>query len=174
MKSFGTVRVTSPNDREILITRSFAAPRAIVWETMTRPELLMRWLTGPPGWSMTRCENNLAVGSAFHWSWRGPQGQEMDLHGVNFLLTPLECIRRSELCKFGGVDAKQVATLRLAEEDSPKGPATTLLSLRLEFATKAARDATLTGCEARMSEAYVKLEEMLASGGTGCSAAQAA
>jgi uncharacterized protein YndB with AHSA1/START domain len=41
--------VTTPTDREIVITREFNAPRPLVWEAMFRPELIKRWVAGPPG-----------------------------------------------------------------------------------------------------------------------------
>ena len=55
-----TLKVTTPGDREIVITREFDAPRTLVWDTMSRPELLKRWLFGPPGWEMTVCEDDAA------------------------------------------------------------------------------------------------------------------
>ena len=51
MKNTGTLKVTTPSDREIVMTRVFDAPRELVWEAMSRPELLKRWLFGPPGWT---------------------------------------------------------------------------------------------------------------------------
>lgn len=35
--------VTTPSDREILVTRVFDAPRQKVWDALTRPELVARW-----------------------------------------------------------------------------------------------------------------------------------
>ena len=69
-----TLTVTTPTDREIVMTRVFAAPRRLVWDAMTKPEVLKRWLFGPPDWSMTVCENELEVDAAFRWEWRGPDG----------------------------------------------------------------------------------------------------
>ncbi len=45
----GALEVTTPTDREVVVTRSFEAPRERVFDAWTRPELLRRWLTGPPG-----------------------------------------------------------------------------------------------------------------------------
>ena len=52
-----TLKVTAEGDREIVVTRDFDAPRALVWDTMSRSELLKRWLFGPPGWRLTSCED---------------------------------------------------------------------------------------------------------------------
>ena len=53
MTNPGSLKVTTPSDREIVMTRVFDAPRKLVWEALTTPALLKRWLRGPPGWTMT-------------------------------------------------------------------------------------------------------------------------
>ena len=40
--------VSTPSDSEVAVTRDFAAPRALVYRAFTRPELVSRWLLGPP------------------------------------------------------------------------------------------------------------------------------
>jgi DNA-binding transcriptional ArsR family regulator len=50
MKNIGTLKVTTPTDPEIVLTRVFDAPRRLVFEAFTKPELLKRWF-GPRGWS---------------------------------------------------------------------------------------------------------------------------
>lgn len=74
-----TLNVTTAGDREIVITRDFDAPRALVWETMSRPELLRRWLSGPPGWEVTACEDDPRVGGTFRWVWSGPEGAALTM-----------------------------------------------------------------------------------------------
>ena len=51
MTPTGTMHVSTPTDREIVITRSFNAPRALVFDAFTKPELLKLWLFGPDGWT---------------------------------------------------------------------------------------------------------------------------
>lgn len=73
------VTVTTPSDREIAVTRSFAAPRSRVYESWTKPELLARWLTGPEGWVFAVCEMDLREGGSYRgcgaarmalrWAW---------------------------------------------------------------------------------------------------------
>jgi uncharacterized protein YndB with AHSA1/START domain len=55
----GTLKVTTSTESEIVITRLFNAPRRLVWEATTTPAQLRCWLFGPPGWSMTVCDNKL-------------------------------------------------------------------------------------------------------------------
>src|SRR5262245_8270777 len=82
MKNTGTLKVTTPTDREIVLTRVFDAPRHLVFDAMTRPELLKRWFFGPPSWSLAVCEIDLKVGGAYRYVWRGPDGVEMGMGGV--------------------------------------------------------------------------------------------
>ena len=77
-----TRNVTTPGDREVMMTRVFNAPRPAVWDTMVKPALIIRWLSGPPGWAMTACENDLRVGGTFRWTWRSLKGAEMTMSGV--------------------------------------------------------------------------------------------
>ncbi|HEY2473746.1 MAG TPA: SRPBCC domain-containing protein [Candidatus Cybelea sp.] len=80
-------------DREIVMTRVFEAPRALVFAAFTKPELLQRWLLGPEGWSMPICEVDLRVGGTFHYIWRNDAGgQEFGLHGIYRAVVPNERI----------------------------------------------------------------------------------
>src|SRR5882724_7531596 len=83
MRNPGTLQVTLPSDNEIAMTRVFAAPRRLVFDAMTKPELLKRWFYGPPGWSLAVCEVDLRVGGRYRHVWRGPDGTEMGISGVH-------------------------------------------------------------------------------------------
>src|ERR1700756_2399243 len=81
MKNIGTLKVTPPTDCEIVLTRVFDAPRDMVFDAFTRPELLKRWF-GPRGWSLVVCEVDLRVGGAFRFVLRGPEGRSLGMRGV--------------------------------------------------------------------------------------------
>ena len=51
MTSSGTAVVTLPTDRQILITRTFEAPRDLVYKAYTTPELIKRWWAATAEWS---------------------------------------------------------------------------------------------------------------------------
>jgi uncharacterized protein len=158
----GTLTVTTPTDREIVMTRDFDAPRALVFDAMSKPELLKRWLLGPPGWSMVECENDLKVGGAFLHVWRRDDGAEMSMRGVYREVVPPERIVRTESFAFGcdGQAGEQVATLVLTEQDGK-----TALTLTVLFPSKEARDATIaSGMERGVAASYERLAEMLARG----------
>ena len=95
MMASTTLKVTTPTDREIVMTRVFDAPRALVFEALTKPALLKRWLLGPPGWTLAVCEIDLRVGGAYRYVWRGQRG-EMGMGGIFKEITPPERIVATE------------------------------------------------------------------------------
>ena len=56
------LQITTQGDRELVMTREFDAPRKLVYDAHTKPELVRRWLLGPDGWSMPICEMDVRVG----------------------------------------------------------------------------------------------------------------
>ena len=81
MTSPRALTVEARGDREIVMTRAFDAPRQLVFEALTRPELVRRWLGVFGGWSMVVCEIDLRVGGAYRYVWRGPDGASMEMRG---------------------------------------------------------------------------------------------
>src|SRR5580765_8021478 len=55
-RNSGTLQLTTPTDREILMKRVFAAPRRLIFDAFTKPELLKQWFFGPPGGTLTVCK----------------------------------------------------------------------------------------------------------------------
>lgn len=82
MKNTGTLKVTTPSDTEIAMTRVFNAPRENVFAAITKPELLKRWF-GPRGWTLAVCEIDLRVGGKWRFVLRGPEGQDMGMSGAS-------------------------------------------------------------------------------------------
>jgi uncharacterized protein YndB with AHSA1/START domain len=89
MKNTGTLKVTTPTDREVMMVRVFDAPRGMVFEVFTKPELLQRWF-GPRGWSLAVCEVDFRVGGGFRFLLRGPDGTNMGMRGVYCEIVPPE------------------------------------------------------------------------------------
>jgi uncharacterized protein YndB with AHSA1/START domain len=88
------LRVTTPTDREIALIRVFDAPRSLVFDAITKPELMKRWYFGAPGW--TTCEGDLRVGGAYRCMWRNANGMEMGIGGVYLEIVPPERIVATE------------------------------------------------------------------------------
>lgn len=77
------LKVMTPTDREIVMTRVFDAPRELVFDAFTKPEIVKRWLLAPDGWSLAVCDIALRVGGAFRYVWRnGADEQEFVVSGI--------------------------------------------------------------------------------------------
>jgi uncharacterized protein YndB with AHSA1/START domain len=72
----GASPATETQDREIVITRVFDAPRDLVFKALTDPERLKHWW-GPKGFTWVSCKMDLRPGGVFHYCMRSPDGHEM-------------------------------------------------------------------------------------------------
>lgn len=163
MKTTETVTVTTPTEREIAITREFNAPRHEVFAALTRPELVKRWLLGPPGWSMPVCEMDLKVGGAYRWVWRNDRdGKEMGMGGVFREIVPPERLVATEKFDEPWYPGEALITNALAERNGK-----TTLTLTIRYESREARDIALkTDMEKGVSASYDRLEKILASQST--------
>jgi uncharacterized protein YndB with AHSA1/START domain len=159
MKNPGALRVTTPTDREIALTRVFDAPRKLVFEALTRPELLKRWLLGPPGWSMPVCEIDLKVGGSFRFVWRKDDGTEMGMGGVYREVVPPSRLVHTEAFDQSWYPGQALVTTVLVEQAGK----TTLTSTIL-YESREARDAVLKSpMESGVAQSYDRLAKLLAS-----------
>jgi uncharacterized protein YndB with AHSA1/START domain len=157
MKKVGSLTVTTPGDREIVLTRVFDAPRQLVFDALTRPELVKRWLTGAPGWSMVVCEIDLKVGGAYRYVWRGPDGAEMGMGGVYREIVAPERIVSTEAFDQPWYPGEAVGTAVLTEQDGK-----TTLTTTVRYESKEARDAVLrTPMAEGVAAGYDRLAELL-------------
>ena len=155
MKNTGTLKVSLPTEREVVMTRAFDAPRRLVFDALTKPELLKRWF-GPRGWSLVVCEADLKVGGAWRWGLRGPDGRDMGMRGVYQEITPPERLVSTE--SFDDYPGESLNTLILSEEDGK-----TTFTITVRYASQEIRDAVIkSGMEHGAAECYDKLAEMLA------------
>ncbi len=159
MKNAGTLKLTTPTDREISMTRLFDAPRRLVFDAFTMPELVKRWLLGPPGWTMPVCEIDLRVGGAYRYVWRHADGKEMGMGGIYREIVPQERLVCTELFDEAWYPGEALVTTILAEQ----GGRTTLTSTML-YVSQETRDAVLkSGMERGVAASYDRLEELLVS-----------
>lgn len=154
------LKITTPSDREIVMTRSFDAPRRLVWEAMTKPELIQRWLYLPDGWTMTECSEDVRVGGAYRWVWNAPtEDKPWVLSGVYREVVPLERLVRTEIFDFGCVapGGENIATITFTERGGKTTISTTVI-----YPSKEVRDGMIaSGAEQGISAGYDKLEQML-------------
>lgn len=159
MKNTGTLKVTTPSDREIVLTRVFDAPRSLVFDALTKPELLKRWF-GPRGWSLVVCEVDLKVGGAWRYVLRGPTGADMVMRGVYREIAPPERSVHTE--SFDDFPGESVVTTVLVEDRGR-----TTLTGTILYPSKEIRDAVIqSGMEHGAAECHDKLAELLASSST--------
>jgi uncharacterized protein YndB with AHSA1/START domain len=150
--------ITTPNDREIVVVRSFDAPRALVFDCMTKPDLVRRWMLGPDGWTMPVCEIDLRVGGAYRYVWRNAEGFEMGMGGRHLEIDPPGRLVSTE--KFDG-DQSEVETIVTAVLTEANGRTT--LTSTMRYPSTEARDMMLkSGMAEGMEAGYVRLEAVLA------------
>ncbi len=148
--------VTTPSDREIVLTRVFNAPRKLVFDAWTNPKYLPHWMLGPEGWTMPVCELDLRPGGSWHFVWRHSSGNEMEMRGEYREVKPPERLVSTESWGPGWPDT--LNTLELSEHAGKTTATITLL-----YASKEARDAALaSGMKAGMAMSYNRLEAYLA------------
>jgi uncharacterized protein YndB with AHSA1/START domain len=164
MSSTGKLQITTPSEREIVITRVFDAPRKLVFDAWTKPELLKRWLLGPPGWTMPVCEIDLRVGGRYRYVWRNERnGTDMGMGGVYREIVAPERIVATEKFDDPWYEGESVGTIAFVEKD---GKTTTTQTLRYE--SREIRDAVLKSpMEEGVAASYDRLAEVLASMKTG-------
>jgi uncharacterized protein YndB with AHSA1/START domain len=152
------LKITTPGDREIVITRVFHAPRKAVFDAWTKPELLKRWLLGPPGWTFLVCESDLRVGGKYRFVWRNQQGVEMGMGGEYKEIVPPEKIVSTQLFDQDWTGGEAIGTLVLTESNGKTISTNTIL-----YASRQARDgAAGTGMAEGMEAGYARLDEILA------------
>jgi uncharacterized protein YndB with AHSA1/START domain len=160
MTSSGTAKVTLPTDTQILITREFDAPRELVYEAWTTPELVRRWWSGERG-EMTVAEIDLRVGGTWRYAMVATGGMEVAFHGEFREIVPNERIVSTEAYE-GIPDADEHAslnTLTLTEVDGR-----TTLTVLVEHPSKQGRDMHIeSGMEGGMQEAMDRLERVAVS-----------
>ena len=160
--------VTLPSDREVQVTRSFKAPRALVFRAFTEPGLIRRWMLGPPGWSMPICEMDARPGGKYRWRWRSDaDGKEFGFFGTLREVQAPSRIVHTESYDPGSLGEGYPAgdpaliTTSFIEE----GGVTTMTTL-MDFGSKEARDAAVkTGMTDGMEQSYALLDRILAEPG---------
>jgi uncharacterized protein YndB with AHSA1/START domain len=155
----GILKVTTPTEREIAMTRVFDAPRNLVFEAYTKPDLVKRWLGLHAGWSLAICEIDLRIGGAYRFVWRGPDRAEMGMGGVYREVVVPERIVATEKFDQSWYPGEAVSTLALVEQGGR-----TTLTLTVRYESREARDAVLKSpMESGVAAGFDKLAELLAS-----------
>ncbi len=157
-KNTAQLKVSTPSNREIVMTREFEAPRHLVFDALVKPEMLMRWLLGPPGWTMPVCEVDQRVGGKYRYVWRNENGTEMGTGGVFREIAPPGRIVATEKFDEAWYPGQSLVTYTLVEKDGK-----TTLTLTMLYESQEARDAALkSGMEKGVAISYDRLADILA------------
>ena len=157
-------QVTLPSEKEVQVRRSFKAPRSLVYRAFTEPDLVRRWMLGPPGWSMPVCEMDVRVGGRYRWRWRSDEDgtNEFGFSGTFRELQPPSRIVHTEGYDAGSSgDAFPRNEAIVTTTFDQDGGVTTMTSL-IDFGSKEARDAAVaTGMTDGMEQSYQLLDRLL-------------
>lgn len=160
MEKSGSLKIAANGDRELVMTRVFDAPRRMVFDAFTKPELVRRWLLGPDGWSMPVCEIDLRVGGSYRYVWRRDRdGTEMGMGGVYREIVVPERLVSTEKFDEAWYPGEAVGTFVFVEQ----GGKTTVTQTVL-YDSREARDGVLKSpMEGGVTASYDRLEALLAS-----------
>jgi uncharacterized protein YndB with AHSA1/START domain len=155
MDTAADVQISTPTDREVVVTRTFDAPRALVFDAYTQPELLKRWYDAP-GRSLVVCEIDLRVGGAYRFLWRGEGRKDVGMRGVHRAVVRPERLVRTQTWE--DWDAGEIIETVLFTERAGR---TTLTSTGL-YPSRDVRDAVLkAGLENGARATYGRLADAL-------------
>lgn len=154
-----SLKLTASGEREITMTRSFSAPSALVFDALTKPELVKRWMLGNMGASMPVCEIDLRIGGAYRFVWRYPSGSEMTMTGEYRDIARPERLVNTQRFDMAWMPGDSLLTTTLIEE----GGKTTFTCITL-YDSRETRDKALKHSGNEAIARYDRLEILLAAG----------
>jgi uncharacterized protein YndB with AHSA1/START domain len=157
MTTRGDFTVATRGDREIVMTRTFDAPRALVFDAFSKPEYLQRWLLGPDGWTMPVCDVDFKVGGKWRYVWRKGD-HDMGSGGVFKQIVVPERIVNTEQFDDPWYKGESVVTTSFVEKNGR-----TTVEMVMAFDSKETRDGALkSGMESGVAVSYDRLDDILA------------
>ena len=159
----GQVKIVPSGDRDLVMTRAFDAPRTLVYDAHTKPELVRQWLLGPPGWSMPVCDMDVRVGGTYRWVWRHDTNKtEMGMGGVYREVKAPERLVSTEKFDEAWYPGESLNTLVLVEQGGR-----TTLTQTMRYESREAREAVIkSGMEKGVAASYDRLDDVLATTAT--------
>ena len=144
--------VLRKSERELVVTRTFAAPARTVFEAWTRPELLKRWWAPrSSGMSLLSCEADVRVGGRYRFEFGRTDARPMVFFGRYLEVTPPSRLVWTNEESDGGA----VTTVTFEEQDGA-----TLLVMHELYPSREALDAAIAGMEDGMPESFAQLDEL--------------
>jgi uncharacterized protein YndB with AHSA1/START domain len=163
VKNMGNLKLTARGEREIVMTREFDAPRDLVFDAYTKPELLKRWMGVFGDWTLPVCEIDLRVGGTYRFVWRNADGTNMGMRGIYREVVRPERLVNTEKFDEAWYPGESLITLVLTEKAGK-----TTMTVTMRYESREARDAVIKSpMEGGVAASYDKLAELLASGEIG-------
>jgi uncharacterized protein YndB with AHSA1/START domain len=157
--------VSLPSDTEVRVSRSFHAPRKLVWDAHTVPKLVQKWMLGPPGWSMPVCEMDVRLGGKYRWRWKSDaNGNEFGFFGEFKEVDAPAKLAHHEYFDPGDIGGSMPVDnpAKIRTSFTEKDGVTTLVTV-MDFGTKELRDAAVsTGMTDGMEMGYERLDTIFA------------
>jgi uncharacterized protein YndB with AHSA1/START domain len=156
MKTMGRFSITPVGETDIVMKRSFKAPRHLIFDAFTKPELIQQWLLGPDGWTMPVCEVDLRPGGRYRYVWR-KDNTDMGLSGTFREIVTHEKLVHTEQFDQPWYPGECIITTEFTEQNGE-----TIVTQTMHMSSKEARDGVLkTGMEKGVARSYDRLEEVL-------------
>jgi uncharacterized protein YndB with AHSA1/START domain len=150
-------KVSTPTELEIQVQRDFHAPRPLVFDAFTKPELVRRWLLGPPGWTMPVCDIDLRVGGRYRYVWSKEGTPDMGMGGIFREIMAPERLVATEKFDESWYPGEALDTTEFKEDGE-----ITRIKITVHYDSQEARDtARRSGMEHGMAAGYNRLEEQL-------------
>lgn len=158
-------QVTSPSEREVRVTRTFNAPRQLVYDAHTKPELVKKW-QGYPGWDMPICEMDVRVGGKYRWLWKNQEdGTQFGFFGRYTEVNAPSKLVNDQYFDAGNFESTMptgdpcIVSVELSEQSG-----VTTLVCNLTFVSKeACEGAVATGMTDGMEFSYTRLDDLFRS-----------
>lgn len=154
------LQISTPTDSTIVLTRTFNAPRRLVWEATFTPDKMRRWMLPPPGLTMTVCECDARVGGALMVAWKSDETDPvMTLQGVFTEVVEQERAVHTETMVLGS--GETIGKLVEMHEFVENGNITTMRVTQTYDAKEARDDAIASGMDEGMEACYERLEALI-------------
>lgn len=154
------LQISTPTDTTLVLTRTFNAPRRLLWEAMFTPDKMRRWMLPPPGLTVTTCECEARVGGKLSIAWRSEEADPvMTLRGEFTEVLLHEYAVHTELMALGS--GQTVGSLVERHAFADKGAATAM-TITQTYKSKEERDGALaSGMDQGMEACYQVLDALL-------------
>jgi uncharacterized protein YndB with AHSA1/START domain len=139
---------------EVVITRTFAAPAALVYEAMTKPEHIRQWWGAGHG-EITTCEVDLRVGGRWHFAQMTPDGDEVSFSGEYRELDPPGRMVHTEV--FDNIESPESVIVSTFSEQNG---VTTLRAVITYDSPQTVEMVLASGMEVGLNDSYDALEKV--------------